>query len=208
VVLVLLSSEATAQFYSYPAFQVPEIATREFNFAVADAGRAGTSLLVQWREGLAPRQELRLDAGLADADGPGASTRLILGGSWAYQLHNGSSDVPFALQLTVGAGGSFGDGQSLLRIPVGLSVGHRFALDGGVSIMPFAHPRLSLDRCSSCGPGGDSDTDLGVDVDLGVDLRVSPVIAFRAAVLLGGSDFQGKRDAVGLGLVWSPPSLR
>jgi hypothetical protein len=45
-------------------------------------------------------------------------------------------------------------------------------------------------------------------VDLGVDVRVSPVIAFRAAFLLGGSDFQGKRDAVGLGLAWTPPSLR
>jgi hypothetical protein len=207
VLLVLLSASASAQFYSYPAFQIPEIAQRDFNFAVADAGRAGTSLLVQWREGLGQRQELRLDAGLVDVDGPGASTHLILGGSWAYQLHNGSSDVPFALQLTLGAGGSFGDGQSLLRVPVGLSIGHRFALDGGVSIMPFAHPRLSLDRCSSCA-GGDADTNMGVDVDLGVDVRVSPVIAFRAAFLLGGSDFQGKRDAVGLGLAWTPPSLR
>ncbi len=199
---------SAAQFHSYPAFQPPQIADREFNFAVADGGRSGTSLVVQWREGVSPASELRLDAGIADPEGRGASSRLILGGSWGYQLHRGSSDVPLAIQFTAGLGGSFGDGQSLLRIPVGLSVGHRFELDGGVSVMPFAHPRLSLDTCNACGRNGRRDTDMGVDVDLGVDVRFTRALAVRAAVLVGGSDSQGRQDAVGIGLVWSPPSLR
>jgi hypothetical protein len=202
------AAPVAAQFYSYPAFQVPQIAEREFNFAVADGGRSGTSLLVQWREGVSATSEWRLDAGIADPEGRGASSRLIVGGSWGYQMHQGSTDVPLAIQFTAGLGGSFGDGQSLLRIPVGLSVGHRFELEGGVSVMPFAHPRVSLDSCNQCGRNGRRDTDVGVDVDLGVDVRFTRALAVRAAVLLGGSDFQGRQDAVGVGLVWSPPSLR
>jgi hypothetical protein len=196
------------QFYSYPAFQLPQIAERDFTFAAADGGKSGTTLVAQWREGISPFSELRLDVGVADPEGRGSESRLILGGSWAYQLHDGSADVPFAMQLTAGAGGSFGDGRSLLRFPVGLSVGHRFELDGGISIMPFAHPRLSLDTCNKCSVRGRRDTNVGVDVDLGVDVRLSRVIALRAAVLLGGSDFQGQQDAVGIGLTWTPPSLR
>ncbi len=206
--VLLCAVPASAQFYSYPAFQPPQIADREFNFAVADGGRSGTSLLVQWREGLSRGSEFRLDAGIADPEGRGASSRLILGGSWGYQLHQGSNDVPLAIQFTAGLGGSFGGGQSLLRIPAGLSVGHRFDLEGGISVMPFAHPRISLDTCNECGRNGRRDTDIGVDVDLGVDVRFTRAIAVRAAAMLGGSDFQGRQDAVGIGLIWSPPSLR
>ena len=34
-------SMALAQSYTYPAFQQPSVVEREYNFAAADAGRAG-----------------------------------------------------------------------------------------------------------------------------------------------------------------------
>ena len=60
---------ARAQAWAYPSFQQPRVTNREFNFAVADAGHAGTSLVFQWREGLTPRTQLSFDVGFADPDG-------------------------------------------------------------------------------------------------------------------------------------------
>ena len=55
---------ADAQAWAYPAFQPPRVLNREFNFGVADAGHAGTTLIFQWREGLTPRTQLSFDARL------------------------------------------------------------------------------------------------------------------------------------------------
>jgi hypothetical protein len=109
--------------------------------------------------------------------------------------------------LTGGIGGSFGDGSSFLRIPVGLSVGHRFPFDVPLSITPYAHPRLTIDYCGRCAPGRDSDTNLGVDIDIGVGAEISRSLELRASVLLGGSDFYGKDNAFGLSLAWTPRGL-
>src|SRR5688572_13020377 len=58
-----------AQAWAYPAFQPPRVINREFNFGIADAGNAGTTLVFQWREGVNPRTQLSFDAGFADPDG-------------------------------------------------------------------------------------------------------------------------------------------
>ncbi len=50
-----MPAAASAQAWAYPAFQPPRVINREFNFGVADASDAGTSLIFQWREGLTPR---------------------------------------------------------------------------------------------------------------------------------------------------------
>jgi hypothetical protein len=204
---VLAPRMAAAQFHTYPSFQIPRVSVRDYNFGIGDAGDGGSTLLFQWREGTGPRTHLQFDAGLADPEG-GGDMRFVIGGSLGRQVRDGDNDLPLDMLFTVGIGGSFGDGFSLLRIPFGLSVGHTFLLDDPISISPYAHPRLSLDYCSRCGGGGDSDTDFGVDVDLGVDVRVARTISIRASVMLAGSDFVGRDDAFGLSLVWLPPGLR
>src|SRR5215813_5162667 len=70
-VVLLVPGIAKGQAWAYPAFQPPRVLTREFNFGVADAQSAGTSLVFQWREGLTPRTQLSLDVGFADPDGEG-----------------------------------------------------------------------------------------------------------------------------------------
>ena len=55
-----------AQAWAYPAFQPPRLTNREFNFGLADAGDAGTTLVFQWREGISPRTQLTGDLGFAD----------------------------------------------------------------------------------------------------------------------------------------------
>lgn len=205
-VIVLAPAVALSQSYTYPSFQQSTLVEREYNFAAADAGRAGTTLLFQWREGVTPRWQLGIDAGIADPDG-NVSTRLVLGGHAAREIARATDDFPFDVVLTGGVGFSSVDGHSVIRVPVGASVGHRFGLDGGMSLTPFVHPRLSFDRCNDC-KAGDADSKLNVDVDLGVSLQMTSQVALRVAAIAGGSDYLGSGNGVGLSIAWMPKGLR
>ena len=208
---LLGASLAQAQAWRYPSFQQPHVVTREFNFGVADGGNlAGTSILAQWREGMGTRSQLSLDVGLADGDF--ADSYFLLGGQFGHQLLTASQDMPIDMMLTAGANVAIGDPFSLLRIPFGVSVGHRFPLESGMSITPFAHPRVTYDRCGDCGIDG-AESDIGVDVDLGADFRFTQQLSVRIATTLGGSDFFRYEDAfgrthgsnvLGLALAWTP----
>jgi hypothetical protein len=195
-----------AQAWAYPAFQPPRVINREFNFGVADAGHAGTSLVFQWREGLSPRTQISFDVGFADPDGEG-NGKLLLGGQFAGMLADQKSEMPLNFLGTVGVNMALGDGGNLVRIPFGVSIGHRFPLDEGFAITPYVHPRVSLDVCSDCGPDDDNETDLGVDFDLGVSFEVTRQLSFRVSALFGGSDTFGDSDGFGISLAWSPPQL-
>lgn len=191
-----------AQAWSYPAFQPAQITSREFNFAVADAGGYGTSLLFQWREMTADRSQLSFDAGVGAPDRRRGDNVLFVFGQYARELHRSSADVPFDFLFTAGAGLSLGSG-TVLRAPVGVSVGHRFELDRNLALSPWVHPRLSLDVCSCAG----SETELGVAFDVGANLEVTPRMAIRLAVLFAGNELFSD-DAIGISLAWTPPGLR
>ncbi len=193
---VVPALEAGAQL-NYPAFQPPRTIAREYNFAVADADGA-TALLFQWREGWSPISQLGLDAGIIDIDG--SDVHLLIGGNYARQLARASNDLPLDLLLTVGANAIVGD-HFWLDIPVGISLGHRFPLEGGLAITPYLHPRVGLEYVRV---NDNSDTDLGVAFDLGVDFEVSPRLSIRGTFMFGSDD----RDAIGIGLAWRPQGLR
>jgi hypothetical protein len=200
-------TSAYGQYYAYPSFQPPRVSQREYNFAAADGDDAGTSLVFQWREGIAQKTHLQLDAGFADPNAPRADARLILGLGLGHQVARASADMPLDLVATVGFGGSFVDGRSILRLPVGLSVGHRFEFDVPLSVTPYAHPRLSLDICSECGGNGRRDSNLGVDVDIGVGVEISRSLELRASALFAGSDFFARDNSLGISLAWIPRGL-
>lgn len=195
-----------AQAWSYPSFQPPRITAREFNFGVADAGDAGTSLVFQWREGITPRAQLSLDVGVADPDGGGDSF-LLLGGGMAAMLSEARADLPLDFLLTAGLNLAIGGDGNLLRLPVGVSLGHRFPLEQGMAITPYVHPRVSIDYCGDCGIGDNSRTELGVDFDIGASFDVNPSLTFRLSALFGGSDLVGNSDGFGLSLAWRPAGL-
>ena len=199
---LLVARSASAQAWAYPSLQPPRIATREFNFGFADAGNAGTSLLFQWREGLSRRDQLSLDAGIADPDGKGLDNVVFFGGQYAHQLVSASRDVPLDFLLTAGAGVAVGN-KTTLRLPVGVSLGHRFPLEGDMAITPYAHPRISLDFCGGC--KGD-EAQFGIAFDVGANVELTRVIALRGSAFFGGSPRFGD-DGLGLSVVWTPPAL-
>jgi hypothetical protein len=197
---------AGAQAWAYPSFQPPRVMNREFNFGVADAGHAGTTLVFQWREGLNQRAQLSLDAGFADPDGPG-NGKFLLGGQYGHLLNAANSEVPLDFLLTAGLNFAVGEGSDLFRIPVGVSIGHRFPLEDGFAITPYVHPRISFDNCTECGRDGDSRSDLGIDFDLGVNFEVTRQLSFRVSGVFGGSDTFSNSDGFGISLAWTPVGL-
>src|SRR5687767_1112248 len=99
--LVAAPTAAEAQAWAYPAFQPPRVMDREFNFGVADAGDAGTTLVFQWREGLSPRTQLSFDVGFADPDGR-QNGKLLLGAQFAGLLTQATADMPLDFLATGG----------------------------------------------------------------------------------------------------------
>ena len=199
---LILPVAAGAQAWSYPAFQPPLTQNREFNFGVADASKAGTTLLFQWRESAGERSQFTLESGLIAQSGDNGNL-LLLGGQYAFQLTRSTSDLPLDMLFTAGAGVTLGD-PFVLRIPVGVSVGYRFPLEGNMYLTPYAHPRVSLDFCGDC---GGNDTSLGIDFDVGADFEITPAIALRGAAFFGGGDLFS-RNGFGLSLAWRPPALQ
>jgi hypothetical protein len=210
-----------AQAYNYPALQTPRIVDREYNFAAASAGNAGTSLLFQWREGLSADWQFSLDGGIAAPKG--GDTRILVAGGLAWQWVRATADMPFDIAATGSAGLSSGNSYTVVRIPIGVAVGHTFVLDNGNELTPFVHPRLSPDFCSSTSGGSGINPDgshsvvpgtcpssskLDVDVDVGVNYEITQQVAVRVAALLGGTSYVGSTNAIGFSIAWTPKGLK
>ncbi len=198
--LVTATDTLMAQAWVYPAFQPPTIVSREYQGIIADGDWGGTSLVFQWKEGLGPRSQFSVDAGIADPDFGDA--RFLIGGGYGYQLNRASqnADLPLDMMFTAGAYGSFGDGLTIIRVPVGVSIGHRFPLEGNMAITPYVHPRAALFFCSDCA----DETDMRINFDLGVDFELTQTLSLRGSIMFGGDD----EEAFGLGFAWRPRGLR
>src|SRR5688572_28682441 len=199
---VLAAAPVAAQGWNYPSFRHPQIMSREFNFALADGGDAGTALLFQWREGFGIGTELNLDVGFADPDV--GDSYFIVGGGFGRRLAAATTDMPLDLLLTAGVYAALGD-PNVVRVPVGVSVGHRFPLEGAMAVTPFVHPRVSIDFCSNC--PGDDDSDISINFDLGADLELSRQLSLRFAALFAGGDLFGDDDGFGVSIAWRPAAL-
>ena len=197
--VALPAADAAAQSL-HPSFQLPRTVQREYNAAIAD-GDGTTAFLFQWHEGLTSASGFRFDGGLLDIDE--SDVHFLLGATYQRQLNNAGTEVPLDLLLTVGGQAVLGD-LVALEVPVGVSIGRRFPLDGAFALTPYAHPRVALQYCNECGADGDSDTDLGIGVDFGVDFEISTRMSLRGAFMIGSDD----AEAIGIGLAWRPGGLR
>jgi hypothetical protein len=129
-------------------------------------------------------------AGIADPDGPG-DTRLLLGGDFRTRVISYSESFPLDGALTVGAGINIGDGDDLIYLPLGVTVGRRFELENSsTTFTPYAHPTIVPVLGAA---GGD---DVGFALGLGVDMRFNRNLSLRVS---GGV---GDLEGVGVGLTY------
>lgn len=201
----LTSHTVEAQAYSYPSFQLPTVSNRDYTAGVAAS--KGTVAFFQWREGINKDMHFSLDAGLGDPEGRDNNLIVFGGATIGAQLLRATTDQPLDLLLTGGAGVALGAGQTTLRLPVGVSMGHRFPFEGGLALTPYVHPRVSLDVCSSCTAKNNNNSELSLNFDMGVNFEVSPKFAIRMAGSFSGSDLVGRNDSFAVGISWIPAPL-
>ena len=114
---------------------------------------------------------------------PNGDTRVLLGADFRTRVLNASDRFPLDGALTLGVGLNAGSGPDVVYIPVGLSLGRRFLLEGSkTSFVPYVEP-VVVPALSS----GNSDLDFALG--FGVDIRFSNTVDFRVSAGVG--DIEG-----------------
>lgn len=173
----------SAQQTGTPNFKAPYRAfeAHEFGAAVSDPGTLIEFALEGfYRYGRGPH-DLSIRGGFADGEGDLAS-RVLIGGDFRTRVIDASETVPLDGALTMGLGTSIGDGPDRFYLPVGVSLGRHFLLEGSsTSFVPYFHPVV----VPTFGGGGD---DVGFALGLGTDVRFGENWAIRVSGGLGDID--------------------
>ncbi len=188
--LVLGAAGAWAQATGTPTFNAPYRAfTRsEIGLLISFPDGGGTAFEGAYRMS-SGRFDVGFKGGIFDQDAPNADAVLLLGVEARQRVITHSIDFPFDGALIFGVGGQFVGGNSLLIIPVGLSLGRRLDLEGSrTSIVPYVQPTALITV--------DGGSDFNFALGLGADFRFSPRFDGRLSAGLG--DLEG----VSLGFVW------
>jgi hypothetical protein len=194
LVVTLLAGAASvsvAQETGTPVFKAPyrTFTTHELGASFSDPGE-GVSFALEgfYRYGHGP-YDISIRGGFADLNRSNG-TRYLLGGDVRTQILTYSESFPLDGALTLGLGANIGDGNDAYYIPIGISLGRRFNLEGSnTTFVPYAHPVL-VPRFG----GGDSSVDAALG--LGVDIRFSEDLALRVSGGIG--DIEG----VGISLAY------
>jgi len=190
VLVSALASQAAAQATGMPSFNAPYRAfTRsEIGVIVSFPNGGGTAFEGAYRMS-SGKFDLGFRAGMLDLGG-GSSTILLLGAEARERVVSHTVDFPLDGALVVGIGGWFSSGNSVLFVPVGLSLGRRIDPQGSsVSIVPYVQPTGTL-------VAGSGNSDFLFTLGLGADFRLSP--RFDARISAGLGDLEG----VSLSAVW------
>lgn len=117
------------------------------------------------------------------------------GGDVSGAITRERADFPLDIDWVFGVGASIAD-WFVVSVPAGITIGHTFDAESA-QFTPYLTPRVFLDaRFGDDGRGDDSDLDLGVAVDIGLDLRFNQNWRIR----FGGS--LGDRDGLAIGVVF------
>jgi hypothetical protein len=187
LVLAMVGSgvgSAAAQETGTPVFKAPYRAftNQEFGVSLSDPGsNADFALEGSYSYGRGTN-DFGLRAGYADGAGE-LDSRVLLGGNFRTRIVSYSESFPLDGALTVGLGTQIGDGEDVFFLPVGVTLGRRFELEGGnTTFTPYANPVIVPTF-------GGVDDDVNFALGLGVDIRFSESWAVRASGSLG--DLEG-----------------
>jgi opacity protein-like surface antigen len=193
LVLALLAgstASAVAQETATPIFKAPYRAfqSHEFGGSLSDPGEGIDFALEGFYRYGKGQHDFSLRAGFAD--GAGDNTIFLLGGDFRTQVLSYSESFPLDGALTLGLGGLFGDGDDIFLLPIGISLGRRFDVEGSsTTFVPYVHPNIV-----PVFGGGDDDVEF--TLGLGVDIKFGEQWAVRASGGLG--DIEG----VGISLAY------
>lgn len=187
--VVFLSGTAEAQTTGLPLFLAPYRAfeTTEIGASVVDPGRGWAA------EGMYRRGTRFFDFGFragirtfttnlpGPTGGDDRQTFFLTGVDARARVFDHTRDVPFDGAFTFGVGGQIGEGFARGFVPIGLSLGRRFEVEGSeTSFVPYIHPVFTS-------VFGD-DPDVALSFGLGVDVRVNRTLDIRLSAGLGDLD--------------------
>jgi hypothetical protein len=95
--------------------------------------------------------------------------------------------LPLDMAWVLGAGGTFYDGGTTVRLPAGVTAGVRLGSPGFV-LVPYVHPRAALALWAS---GDESETRFEATVDLGLDLLLGDAFRVRVGAAFGDGNALG-----------------
>jgi hypothetical protein len=185
--VTLLAGAATtsaAQETGTPIFKAPyrTFTTHELGASFSDPGE-GVSFALEgfYRYGHGP-YDISFRGGFEDLNGS-AGTRYLAGADARTTVVSYSESFPLDGAVTLGFGMNLGDGPDAYYIPIGISLGRRFNMEGSnTTFVPYVHPVL-VPRFG----GGDSSVEAALG--LGVDIRFSEDLALRVSGGIG--DIEG-----------------
>jgi len=182
---LVLTVPVSAQTTTTPVFLAPYRAfdRTEFGASLSDPG-SGFALEGFYRFASGSRYDFGFRGGFQNY--AAGDTRFLAGVDFRTRVIDHSDQFPLDGAFTAGIGGSFGNGQSVGTIPIGISFGRRIQLeDSNTEFVPYFHPVL--------GPQfGDVPGDVVFSMGLGVDIRFSRRFELRVSGALG--------DISGLGI--------
>jgi opacity protein-like surface antigen len=184
--LSLPTAAAFAQETGTPNFKSPyrAFAEHEFGASFSDYEAVSGAFEGFYTYGRG-QNDFGVRAGFADPSGEG-DTRFVLGGNFRTQVLRYSESFPLDGALTLGLGGNIGDGDDVFFLPVGITLGRAFNVEGSnTTFVPYVHPVLVPTF------GGASD-----DVEFALGLGVNVALSERWAVRASG----GLGDIEGIGL--------
>lgn len=188
LLLAMGSTSLRAQATGTPSYNAPYRAFERSEIGVVVSFPNGGSTAF---EGVYRFASRKLDIGFRGGflDTPGDAV-LLLGAEGRQRVITHSTDFPLDGAIIVGVGGNFVSGNSLLLIPVGLSLGRRIDVEGSqVSIVPYVQPTATF-------AAGSGNSEVFFSLGLGADFRLTR--RFDARISAGIGDMEG----VSIAAVW------
>lgn len=188
--LLLTAGRAAAQIAWDAPYLVPPGATGGFGIYLMDVHGGSLGVMGAWRSRTGG---YGLRGGIAESrdDDIGA----FGGVDFSGRVHRANTNFPLDVDWVFGAGLGVADWVRV-SVPLGLTLGHTFRGDGAIFV-PYITPRIFLDAAFDDDREDDTDTDLGLAVDIGLDLRFP-----RTGFLVRFGASLGDREAVAIGLVF------
>jgi hypothetical protein len=183
------ASGLAAQATGMPLYNAPYRAFQrsELGVVVSFPSSTGTAFLGMYRMA-SGKLDLGFQAGIWDPCS-GCNSVFLAGVEARDRVFTHNADFPLDGAVVVGLGGEFANGNSVLVIPAGLTLGRRVPLQGtSISMVPYVQPTLFILA------GDASGTKFGLG--LGADFRLTPRFDGRVSAGLGDV------DGVSLGFVW------
>ena len=161
-----------------------------FGLHLVDPGAgAGLGVLGTWRSSPAP---VGLGFRVGVVEDAGGDAAVMAGVDVSGAIMRTDTEVPVDLMWFSGAG--VGLGYVTLSVPIGVAAGASFVTDD-VIFRPWIAPRIVLDAYLESDTRRDDDLELGLAVEIGLDLQLDQPWAIQA------SGAFGDRDSVSIGIV-------